>query len=146
MQCFAFIEERRTDTGTLLCHARLGRCMRICVSMCVSDLKLQFHGGDGVSGRHLSEFLDVCVQAPRRDLRVPAGSGLQQGLVDEDILIFRLHHVVPLSTHAGHVTVDIHRLLVLHPLKHGLYYDKTACPTHTSASMEKQGNIIFRLN
>ena len=38
----------------------------------------------------------------------------------EDILVFSLNHVVPLSPETRHMTVHINRLLVLHPLQHGV--------------------------
>ena len=42
----------------------------------------------------------------------------------EDILVLSLNHVVPLSPETRHMTVHIHRLLVLHPLQHGVDDDE----------------------
>lgn len=59
-------------------------------------LKLQLHAGDVLSTLHLGQLLHVGVQTPGGHLGVPAGYGLQQGLVDETVLVLCLHHVVPL--------------------------------------------------
>ena len=40
--------------------------------------------------------------------------------MNEDVLVLGLDHVVALGAEAGHVTVHVHRLLVLHPLQHGV--------------------------
>lgn len=98
-----------------------------------SYLKLQFHGGDGLPRRDLAELLDVGVQVAGSDFCVSTCGGLQQGLVDEYVLILCLHHVVPLSSHARHMSVYVYRLLVLHPLQHGVDHDEAARPAHTSA-------------
>lgn len=59
-------------------------------------LKLQLHAGDMFSTLHLGQLLHVRVQTPGGHLSVPTGYGLQQCLVDEAVLVLRLHHVVPL--------------------------------------------------
>lgn len=84
--------------------------------MLISHLELQLHCGNRLAGWGLSELLDVGVQVPCRHLCVAAGGGLQQGFVDEDVLVFGLDHVVPLGSHACHVAIDVYGLLVLHPL------------------------------
>lgn len=81
--------------------------------MSYSYLKLQLHATNMLSGLHLRQLLDVGEEASCRHLCIPAGDGLQEGIVDEAVLVFRLHHVVPLGAHEGHMTVDVHRLLVL---------------------------------
>ena len=45
-------------------------------------------------------------------------NGLKQGLVDEDVLVLRLDHVVSLCAQASHVTVDVDGLLVFQSLQH----------------------------
>lgn len=85
-------------------------------SVLVRYLELQLHACDVLSGLHLSQFLDVGEEAASGDLRVAAGDCLQQGIMDEAVLILSLHHVVPLGTHQRHVTVDVHGLLVLDAL------------------------------
>lgn len=99
-------------------------------------LELQLHGGDRLTRRRLCELLDVGVQVARRHLGVAAGGGLEQGLVDEDVLVLGLHHVVPLGAHARHVAVDVHRFLVLHALQHGVDHDEAAGSAHASAEGE----------
>lgn len=96
-------------------------------------LELQLHARDVLSGLHLSQFLDVGEEAAGGDLRVAAGDRLQQGVVDEAVLILRLNHVVPLGAHQCHVTVDVHRLLVLDALQHGVDDDEAAGAAHAGA-------------
>ena len=57
--------------------------------------------------------------------------------MDEDVLVLRLHHVVPLGPHQRHVAVDVHRLLMLDALQHGVDDDEAASATHTSAVREE---------
>lgn len=106
-----------------------------------SYLKLQLHAGDVLSGLDLREFLDVCVQVPGRDLGGAAGDGLLERVVNEDILVFRLDHVVPLSAHERHVTVDVHRLLVFDSLQHGVDDDEAAGPTHAGTVSHNRTNV-----
>lgn len=83
------------------------------IAMPSGYLKLQFHAADVLSGLHLCQLLDVGEEASCRHLRVPTGDGLQKGIVDEAVLVFRLHHVVPLGAHEGHMTIDVYSLLML---------------------------------
>lgn len=80
----------------------------------ISHLELQLHSGNCLAWWGLGEFLNVDVQVPRWHLSVAAGGRLQQGFVDEDVLVFGLDHVVPLGSHARHVAIDVDGLLVLH--------------------------------
>lgn len=107
----------------------------------ISHLELQLHGSDRLSGWGLGEFLDVGVQIPCRHFSVAAGGSLQQSFVDEDVLVFGLDHVVPLSPHARHVAVDVDRLLVLHSLQHGINHDEAASSAHarTNGSRRRGG-------
>lgn len=107
--------------------------------MFISHLELQLHGSDRLAGRGLGEFLDVCVQVAGQHLSVAAGGGLQQRLVDEDVLVLGLDHVVPLGTHARHVAIDVHGLLVLHAFQHGVDHDEAAGPAHARTEGETQG-------
>ena len=95
-------------------------------------LELQLHGGERLPRCILGKFLDVGEQTAGWDLRAATDSGLQQGLVNENVLVLGLDHVVPGRTHAGHMTVGVHRLLVLDPLQHGFYDDEAAGPAHSS--------------
>jgi len=60
----------------------------------------------------------VRVEIPCGYFRVAGLDGLEQRVVNEYVLVLCLHHVVALSAQAGHVAVDIDRLLVLDPLEH----------------------------
>lgn len=106
--------------------------------MFISHLELQLHGSNCLAGRGLGEFLDVGVQVAGQHLRVAAGGGLQQGFVDEDVLVLSLDHVVPLGTHARHMAVDVYRLLVLHALQHGINHNEAASPAHARTEGERQ--------
>lgn len=99
-------------------------------------LKLQFHSGDSLSGRDLCVLLNVRVQVASGDFCVATCCSFQQGLMDEYVLILCLHHVVPLSSHARHVAVYVHWLLVLHPLQHSVNHDEAARPAHTSTDKD----------
>ena len=83
---------------------------------------------------------------------------LEQGVVYEDVLVLGLHHVVPLRPQAGHVPVHVHldehindddpdrwrahRLLVLHPLEHGVDHDEGAGPAHAGATVRHHGPAV----
>lgn len=101
-------------------------------------LKLQLHAGDVLSRLHLRQLLHVGVETPGRHLCVPAGHGLQQRLMDEAVLVLRLHHVVPLRAHQCHVSVDVHRALVSNALQHGIDDNKTAGATDTGTEEEEE--------
>ena len=103
-----------------------------------SDLELQLHAGDGLPGLWLRQFLDVSSQVAGRNLCVAALDGLQQGVVDEDVLVFRLHHVVALRTQAGHVTINVHSLLVLDAFQHGVDDDEGSSAAHAGTARERK--------
>lgn len=109
--------------------------------MCVGHLELQLHGGDGLAWRGLGEFLDMGVQVARRHLGVAAGGRLQKRLVDEDVLILGLNHIVSLGAHARHMAVNIHSLLVLHALQHGINHNEAAGPAHARTDRERQRRV-----
>lgn len=101
-------------------------------------LELQLHAGDILSWFNLRQPLDVGVQVPRRDLCVPAGHGLQQCVMNEDVLVLRLDHVVPLGAHQCHMAVDVEGLLVLDSLRHGVDHNEAAGATHSSTEEREQ--------
>lgn len=101
-------------------------------------LELQLHAGDVLPALHLGQLLHVWVQTPGGHLGVPAGHGLQQGLVDEAVLVLRLHHVVPLWAHQGHMTVDVHGALVSNAFQHGVDDDEAASTTNTGTGREME--------
>lgn len=96
------------------------------------NLELQLHACDVLSWLNLRQPLDVGVQVPGRDLCVPACHCFQQRVVNEDVLVLRLDHVVPLGAHQRHMAVDVDGLLVLDALRHGVDHDKAAGPAHPS--------------
>lgn len=105
-------------------------------------LELQLHAGDILSWFNLRQLLDVGVEVPRRDLCVSAGHGLQQCIMNEDVLVLCLDHVVPLGAHQCDMAVDVDGLLVLDPLRHGVDHNEAACATHSSTEPkcgEKKG-------
>ena len=60
----------------------------------------------------------------------------------EDILILSLDHVVPLSPETGHMAVHIHRLLVLHPLQHGVDDDEGPGAADPRAAVGDHGAAV----
>lgn len=102
-------------------------------------LELQLHAGDILSWFDLRQSLDVGVQVPCGDLGVPAGHSLQQCIVNEDVLVLRLNHVVPLGAHQRDVAVDVDGLLMLYSLRHGVDHDEAARATHSSTDEKKWG-------
>ena len=73
------------------------------------------------------------VQMPRRDLRVARLDSLEQRVVDEDVLVLCLHHVIALRTQTRYVTVDVDRSLVFHAFQHRVDHDKRARSTYSRA-------------
>ena len=116
--------------------------------MTAPHLELQLHAGDILSRFNLRQPLDVGVQVPGGDLGVPAGHGLQQRVMNEDVLVLRLDHVVPLGAHQRDMAVDVDGLLVLDSLRHGVDHDEAACATHSSTETKKgkDGDVIFSYN
>lgn len=97
-------------------------------------LEFQLHCSDALAQGHLAQLLEVSKEVACGYLGVAAGGCLQQGLVDEDVLVLGLHHVVTLRSHARHVAIDVDRLLMLHPLQHGIDDNEAARPAHASAA------------
>lgn len=103
----------------------------------VTNLEFQLHRSDALAWRHLGQLLDVSEEVACRHLGIAACGCFQQGLVDEDVLVLRLHHVVALRAHARHVPVDVHGLLVLHPLQHGVDDNEAPSSAHAGAAGTK---------
>uniref|UniRef100_A0A8W7NYZ1 Uncharacterized protein n=1 Tax=Anopheles coluzzii TaxID=1518534 RepID=A0A8W7NYZ1_ANOCL len=80
-------------------------------------------------------LLDVIVQAAGGHLRTAADDRLQQRIVDEDVLILRLYHVVALRSQTRHVPVDVDRFLVLHALEHGIDHDVATGAAHSGRTV-----------
>ena len=71
-------------------------------------------------------------------LSIARQHGLEQGVVDEDVLVLGLDHVVPLGPEAGHVTVNVDGLLVLEPLEHGVDDDEGASPANPGTAISSK--------
>ena len=99
--------------------------------MASSDLELEFHSGDWVPGFDARQPLYVAEKIARRDLGVARLYGLHECVVDEDVLVVGLHHVVALRAQTGHVTVDVQRLLVFGALQHRVDDDHRPGPSHS---------------
>lgn len=95
-------------------------------------LELQLHAGHILPWFDLRQPLNVGVQVPSRDLCISAGHSLQQCIVDEDVLVLCLDHVVPLGAHQCNMAVDVNGLLVLDSLCHGVDHNEAACAPHSS--------------
>lgn len=103
-------------------------------------LELQLHASDVLAALHLRELLDVRIQAPGGHFGVPAGHRLQQRVVNEAVLVLGLHHVVPLRSHECHMAINVHRLLVLDALEHGVDDDEAARPPDARAGAKLKKN------
>lgn len=96
------------------------------------NLELHLHARDIFSWLYLRQPLDVGVEVPGRHLCVPAGHRFQKCIVNEDVLVLCLDHVVPLGAHQRHMAVDVDGLLMFDTLRHGINYDEATSPTHSS--------------
>lgn len=106
-------------------------------------LELEFHASDILSWLNLCQPLDVGIQIPCGDLGVPTGHGLKQCIVNEDVLVLSLDHVVPLGTHQRDMTIDVDGLLMLDPLCHGVDHNEAAGATHSRTERgNKQGTAM----
>ena len=110
----------------------------------IADLKLGLHATTAV-GQRLGEFLYVGVEMSSRDLSVSRLDGLEEGVVDEDVLVLRLNHVVALCTQARHVAVDVDGPLMLHALQHRVDDDERtrSADAGTSHRTDNNNTIII---
>ena len=67
---------------------------------------------------------------------------LKQSIVDEDVLVLSLDHVVPLGPQTSDMTVHVHRLLVLHPLQHAVDDDEGPGPADPRAAVGHDGAAV----
>lgn len=102
-----------------------------------TNLEFQLHCSNALAWWHLGQLLDVSKEVACRHLGIATRGCLQQGLVDEDVLVLCLHHVVALRAHARHVAVDVHSLLMLHPLQHGINDNEATSSAHTGTAGTK---------
>lgn len=119
-----------------VCECRQGARKRGCWGA-VTYLEFQLHCSNALAWWHLGQLLDVSKEVACKHLGIATRGCLQQGLVDEDVLVLRLHHVVALGAHARHVAIDVHGLLMLHPLQHGIDDNEATSPAHTSTAGTK---------
>lgn len=107
-----------------------------------THFKLLLHSADVLWRFRLWQSLDVGVKVPSRNLCVAAGNGLQQRIINKDVLLLCLHHVVSLRSHQSHMTINIYRLLLLHTLQHGINHNEAARSAHTSAEREREKMLV----
>ena len=106
-----------------------------------SHLELAFHPAAAVSKR-LAELLYVGIEMARRDLGVAGLDGLEQRVVDEDVLVLGLHHVVALRSKTRHVAIDVHRPLVFNAFQHRVDYNERARSADSRASNNQSINLL----
>lgn len=116
--------------------AQTGRQGRGCWGS-ATNLEFQLHCSNALAWWHLGQLLDVSKEVACRHLGIATCGCLQQGLVDEDVLVLCLHHVVALRAHARHVAVDVHSLLMLHPLQHSINDNEATSSAHASTAETK---------
>ena len=73
-------------------------------------------------------------QTASGNLGVTALHSLQQGVMEKDVLVLRLHNVVTLGPQASDMPVYIDGLLVLDAFQHGVDHDERPSPTDSSAA------------
>lgn len=109
-------------------------------------LELHLHAGDILSRLNMCQPLNVGVQVSGGDLSVPACHSLQQSIMDEDVLVFCLDHVVPLRAHQCDMAVNVDGLLMLDALCHAVDDNEAAGSAHTSAEAKRIKQINKDIN
>ena len=99
-------------------------------------LELHLHGGDVLPRLVLHELLDVVVEAATGDLGVAGHDGLEESLMNKDILILSLYHVVSLRPQAGDMSINVQGFLMLHPLQHRVNDNEGTCPADSSTEIK----------
>ena len=114
--------------------------------------KLSLDAGGCVGQAAFAQPLYMREEVARRYLGRAALDRLEHGVVHEDVLVLRLHHVVALRAQARHVTVDVDRLLVSDPLQHGVDDDERpraadarTTPQHTPAHIVSYSGTVLQL-
>ena len=82
------------------------------------------------------------VEMASRDLCVARLDGLEQGVVDEDILVLGLYHVVALGSQARHMAVDVDSSLVFDALQHRVDHDERTGPADTGTAHHTTSNTL----
>ena len=79
----------------------------------------------------------------RRDLSIAGLDGLEQRVVDEDVLVLRLDHVVALGAQTRHVAVDVDRSFVFDAFQHRVddYERASSADPRTSRTHRHQLNV-----
>lgn len=67
---------------------------------------------------------------------------IQNGVVYENILIFRLHHIITLRSNRRHATVHVYRTLVPYTFHHTINYDERSGSSYAGAKQNKNKNKI----
>jgi len=105
----------------------------VCLRSRSADLELEFNSGARLRNVHAAESLQMRVQTASGDLGVAALYGVDECVVDEDVLVLGLHHVVALRAETRHVTVHVERPLVFGALQHRVDDDHRSSATHSGA-------------
>jgi len=92
------------------------------------------------NAQRLQQLSHVTAEIPRKYLRVAGRDGFEHCVVDEDVLVLSLYHVVALGSQARHVTVDIDAVHVLDALQHRVDGDESSRPTNASAANRRRIN------
>jgi hypothetical protein len=108
-----------------------------------TDLEFEFDAGGRVSGLDARQSLYVAVKCPRRDLGAAVEHGVDQCIVDEDVLVLGLYHIVALRPQNGHVTVYVNSPLVPDALEHGIDDDDGTSATDSGAAMTGERKIYI---
>jgi len=80
----------------------------------------------------------VRIEVSGGNLRVAGLHGLKEGVVNENILVLGLDHVVALGAQTRHVTIDVDGPLVFDALQHGVDHDERPRTTDARTTYRKQ--------
>lgn len=79
------------------------------------------------------DLLEMQVELPSRDLGRAGLRSVQHGIVDEDVLVVRLHHVRPLRPQRLNAAVDVDGRLELQSVQHAVDRDERTRTANASA-------------
>lgn len=74
-------------------------CFWITTSHPISYLKFELHSCDILSCFYLCQLLNVGIQVSSWHFGISTSHCLQQCIMDKDVLVFCLNHVIPLGSH-----------------------------------------------
>jgi hypothetical protein len=106
------------------------------------DLELELDARCRVARFDACQSLYVTVECPRRDFGATVQDGIDQGVVDEDVLVLSLHHVVALRPQDGHVTVHVDGPFVTDSFEHRVDDDDGTGSTDAGAAESSEESNI----